>query len=178
MKISLAVSTLMAVGGVVAGMVIGSPTVTLADSNDGQTVQSTTDQAPTPVATPDPSKQPKQEVSNPPVTPEPKPGHLEVKWQGDSLTANWQGSCDSPVSIKIGAENWGYLPEPKDGIQAISGTSSGNICDPENGGNGVSIPLSQAVCYGFTKAWIQIDGKTDDAGLKVLEIPSGITCSN
>ena len=163
-----------------AGAVIASPSVTLADANGGQTIESTPD---TTTSTslaekPDPTPQTKANISNTPVAKIIEPGYLDVTWQGDSLVASWQGSCVSPVTMKIGAENWGYLPEPKDGIQAISGASSGSICDPDNGGGGVSIPLSQAVCYGFTKAWIQVDGKTDDAGLKVLEIPSSISCSN
>ncbi len=178
MKVSLAAASFMAVGGVIAGLVIANPVVTMADPNDNQTAVATPDAStPTPTPTPDPvASQPKQSDSTP--APTVKPGHLEVSWQGDSLSATWKGSCDSQIDIKIGAENWGYLPEPKDGIQAIPGTSSGSICDPDNGGSGVSIPLSQAVCYGFTKAWIQIDGKTEDSGLKVLNIPSSISCPN
>lgn len=177
MKVSLAVSTLMTVAGVMVGMVIANPAPTLA-APGGVQVSQATPEADVPVESQEPVKQEPSPNETPVTNPTPeKPGHLEVKWQGDSLVASWDGSCASSVSIKIGAENWGYLPEPKDGIQAISGTSSGDICDPENGGSGVSVPMSQAVCYGFTRAWIQVDGKTDDAGLQVLDIPASVICN-
>lgn len=179
MKVSLTAATFMAVGGVLAGIVIANPSVTMADSNSEPTAQSTPE--PTESGTPEPEQEQKKPDRNQgrhdqAAHKTARPGRLVVKWQGDELTATWRGSCESQIDIKIGAENWGNLVEAKDGIQAISGTTSGAICDTDNEGIGVSVPMSQAVCYGFSKAWVQVEGKTEEAGLKVYEIPSNIQC--
>lgn len=181
MKVSLTASSLMAVGGLLVGLVIASPSATMADPNDEPTTQST----PTPTESATPTQTPTPEQTSQPQAPNsggavkaPAPGHIEIKWQEDSLSANWEGSCESKIEIKVGPADWGKLPEPKNGIQALGGTSFGPICEPGNGGSGVSVSLSEAVCYGFTQAWVQVDGKTEDAGLKVLEIPKSITCNH
>jgi hypothetical protein len=159
--------------------------VTIGSANaeiDSPTVTPT--ESPTPaIVTPTPTPEPVKTVE--PVKPvaasKPKPGGLTYHWtDSGGFQVEWAGECGS-VSLRVGAENWGHLAKPRNGVDGVGGTASTVIqCHSwETSAWGrVEIDGRELRCWGFSSVWVEVSNASSGNGLTVVPIPAGLQSCN